>query len=81
MGMIQRDHYPELFSRDTIRIIQPGYVTPEAPEGTVITIPTDDRRRLAAGVIRGEINPGDFPYLGMNDGCFEVIYPDWDEGN
>lgn len=80
-GTIRTANYPELFSRDVIRIIQPGYSTPEAPEQTVITIPEADRRRLAAAVIRGTVDPADFPYLGINDGCFDVIYPDWDEGN
>jgi hypothetical protein len=79
MGMIQRDHYPDLFTQDTIRVIQPGFSTPEAPEQTVITIPEHDRRRLAAAVIRGTVDPADFPYLGITDGSFDVIYPDWDQ--
>lgn len=74
-GIIHRDKFPEVFPNYQIRVLHPGYTTPEAPPLAPLVIPEADRRRLAKQVMKGEVSPDIWP----DSPDYTVTWPDWND--
>ncbi len=74
-GRINRANFPDVFPNNQIRVLCPGYSTPEDQPLAPLEIPEADRRRLAKQVMKGEVSPDIWP----DSPNFTVTWPDWDE--
>ncbi len=77
-GTIQRERYPELWGPvKMIRVTTDGPIETMTPQDPAV-IPQADRRRLAGQIMKGEVNPEEFPSLWPPHGTggVRVILPD-----
>ena len=74
-GVIHRENFPDVFPDNQIRILCPGYLTPEAQPLPPLVIPEADRRSLAKQVMKGEVSPDIWP----DSPNFTVTWPNWDD--
>lgn len=75
-GVIHRGNYPEIWPLNEIRVVSPGEVTRESEPLAPVTIPKSDRHRLVKSILRGELNPEDFPGIWPAANEIIVILPE-----